>query len=78
MTDDFRDVEVYFLDLSAAHSGLQVTPHWSKIRVVEVLETNGEFRVELMRGPGGEWLALYNDAVVDGEAEVVAKGQKEM
>ena len=75
---EFRDIEVYFLDLSVAHSGLQVTPYWSEIRVVEVLETNGEFRVEVMRGPGGEWLTLYNDAVADGEAEVVVKGQKEV
>ena len=35
-----------------------------------------EFRVEVMRGPGGEWLAQYNDAITDGEAKVVVKGQK--
>ncbi len=75
---EFKDVEVYFLNISTAHSGLQVTPHWYIIRVVEVLETNGEFRVEVMRGPGGEWLALYNDAITDGEAKVVVKGQKEV
>ncbi len=48
------------------------------IKMDTEIETNGEFRVEVMRGPGGEWLTLYNGAVADGEAKVVVKGQKEV
>ncbi|MBA7593126.1 hypothetical protein ES703_00043 [subsurface metagenome] len=76
---EFRDIEVYFLDLSETHQGRQVTPGWNKISEVEVLETNCEFRLEVMRGPGGrQWLALYNDACNGGTAKVVVKGHKEV
>lgn len=76
---EFRDIEVYFLDLTEAHSGRQVTPGWNNISEINVLETNAEFRVEVRRGEGeNQWLALFNDAVNGGMAKVEIKGHKEV
>lgn len=75
----FQDTEVYTLDLSTSHSNHQVTPTWQEITDVKILETDCEFRVEVMGGTGKQWIALTNDECGASVtvATIVVKGNKE-